>query len=233
SRSWKNLDLTLVSLSRWLAQKAGESRLFSQRRIEVIPNSLDTDIYKPLDKDFSRQLFNLPKDKKIILFGAANATSNPRKGFAQLREALSLLSKNDLLLAVFGSGDSSLDFGLPVRYFGNLKDDYSLAALYSSADAMVVPSLQDNLPNTVLESMACGTPVVGFNVGGIPDLIDHRVNGYLAKPGDPKDLAQGIAWVIDNGQSLGSNSRKKIEVEFSLKGQANRYVELYDQILKK
>ncbi len=241
AKAWKELNLTIVTPSLWLAKCAKASSLFKNLRIEVIPYGLDTERYKPINQGIARELLNLPQDKQLILFGAMNATSDRRKGFHLLQPALQSLSKfgwhDRTELVVFGSSQPSnqADLGFKSHYFGKLGDDISLALVYAAADVFVAPSIQDNLPNTVMEAIACGTPCVGFNIGGMPDMIEHQQNGYLAKPYEIEDLAQGIAWVLENPerhQKLSRRAREKTEQEFTLELQARRYLSLFTEILK-
>ncbi len=204
AKTWKNLNLTIVSPSSWLAECARTSSLFKDVRVEVIPYGLDTGKYKLLNRQVARELLHLPQDKQLVLFGALKATSDKRKGFHLLQPALQDLSKSEwqdgLELVIFGSSapENPPDLGFKTHYLGTLSDDLSLAVVYSAADVFVLPSTQDNLPNTVLEAIACGTPCVAFNIGGMPDMIEHQKNGYLAQPDKIEDLAQGIAWVLEN-----------------------------------
>jgi glycosyltransferase involved in cell wall biosynthesis len=241
SRAWASLDITVVTPSRWLAGCARKSSLFKDRRVEVIPNGLDTGLYKPADRRLARQRFGLPEDKKLILFGAESATSDRRKGFHLLIPALKVLGEEGLAgsteLVVFGASAPAhgLEFGLRVRYMGELHDDISLALLYAAADVFVLPSMEDNLPNTVMESLACGTPVVAFKTGGIPDMIEHGVNGYLADAFDTAGLASGIRWVLEDSSraaGLGRTARGKAVREYDTAIQARRYLDLYEEILK-
>ncbi|MEG3438749.1 glycosyltransferase family 4 protein [Pannus brasiliensis CCIBt3594] len=240
AKAWKNLNMTLVSPSRWLADRARASSLFQDFRIEVIPNGLDIQQYKPIDRKVARNLLGLPLDKPIVLFGAISATGDSRKGFHLLLPALQKLAhrttgENRPELVVFGSSSPAdpPDFGLKTHYLGKFQDDLSLVLLYSAADVFVAPSLQDNLPNTIVESLACGTPCVAFNIGGMPDLIDPGENGYLAKPFDIEDLAEGILWVLEEPERyerLRGNAREKVEREFSLELQAKNYRSLYEEL---
>jgi len=190
-------NMTIIGLSKWLADCASSSSLFANNPVVNLPNPLDTDLFSPSDNTQARALFNLPADKKLILFGAMGATSDPRKGFKELAQALENLS-SDYELVVFGSSQPQTpqNFKQKAHYLGHLHEDVSLRVLYSAADAMVVPSLQENLSNAIMESLACGTSVVGFDIGGNADLIDHQINGYLAKPFETTDLAKGINWVL-------------------------------------
>lgn len=241
-KAWQSVDLTVVALSSWIGECAARSSVFKNNRIEVISNGLDTDLYRPIDTTVARKILNLPVDKKLIVFGAVQATSAKRKGFHLLQAALSSLSestwKDKLELVIFGASEPSQDesFGFNAHYLGHLNDEMSLSLAYSAADVLVAPSIQENLPNTVLEALACGTPSIAFNIGGMPDLIVHQENGYLVKPFDIRDLAQGIVWTIENEeryQKLSHNARHKIEREFTLKSQARKYFDLYEDICKR
>jgi glycosyltransferase involved in cell wall biosynthesis len=204
AKAWKNIDLTLVSPSAWLAKCASSSSLFKDYRVEVIPYGIDIQKYKPINSQWAREILNLPKDKQILLFGIAGGTSNRWKGFNLLVSALQSLSKSGwkdrIELLVFGSSqpENAVELGFKAHYLGNLADDISLATVYAAADVFVAPSVYDNLPNTVMEAGACGIPSVAFNIGGLPDMIEHCSNGYLAKPYETEDLARGIAWVLED-----------------------------------
>ena len=239
-RTLQNLDLTVVTPSNWLADCARSSSLLRDVRVEVISNGLNIEIFKPQNKELSRKLLGLPQDRKIILFGAVWAGTDQNKGYHLLKQALHTLSKGSskLTIAVFGTDDfdDSGDLGLPAINFGRINDDHKLAAIYSAADVFVAPSMLENLPNTVMEAMACGTPAVAFNQGGLHDLIDHKLTGYLAQPYDITDLAHGITWICENNDrsvELSLRARQKIKAEFSLVRMSNRYLTLYREILGK
>ncbi|MBA3921988.1 MAG: glycosyltransferase, partial [Nostocaceae cyanobacterium] len=237
--AWSRLKLTLVSPSHWLAKCAHSSSLFKDFRVDVIPNGLDIKKYKPINRHLARDLLNLPQDKQLVLFGAVKATSDRRKGFHLLQPALQSLCQSGwsekIELIVFGlSQPIQTDLGFKTRYLGRLNDDISLALVYAAADLFIAPSLEDNLPNTIMEALACGTPCIAFNIGGIPDLIEHQRNGYLAEPYNIEDLAQGISWVLENTdrhQKLSQRAREKVEQEFTLEIQAKRYAALFDEIV--
>jgi glycosyltransferase involved in cell wall biosynthesis len=239
-QNWQHLNVTLVSPSRWLADCARSSALFKNTPIEHIPNGINTEHYQPIDSAFARKLLHLPADKKLILFGAIRATSEKRKGFHLLQAALQDLRRSglgdDWEVVILGASPPlvPIEMGFQVHYLGTLKDDLSLALVYSAADVFVLPSTQDNLPNVVVEAMSCGTPSVAFKIGGVPDMIDHQQNGYLANPSDTHDLAQGIAWVLafpERLQELSQRAREKVEQEFTLNLQARRYEELFRQLI--
>lgn len=237
---WKNLDLTIVTPSSWLGECAKKSSLFYNARVEVIPNGIDLNRFKPINKNIARDILCLTKDKKLILFGALDALSDKRKGFPLLKKALKKLSSKenkDIELIIFGSSRPRDEekLGFKTHYLGQLNDEISLALVYSMADVMIVPSIQDNLPNTIMESLACGTPVVAFNIGGIPDMIEHQKNGYLAKPFDTTDLANGIEWVLEDNsrwEKLSENAREKVIKEFDIVKIAKRYTDLYKDVLE-
>ena len=235
---WKNLNLTIVTPSSWLGECAKKSLLFYKTRVEVIPNGIDLNRFKPIDKNIARDILCLPKDKKLILFGALSALGDKRKGFLLLKEALKKLSSKenkDIELVIFGSSKprNEEDLVFKTHYLGRLNDETSLAVVYSAADVMIVPSIQDNLPNTIMESIACGTPVVAFNIGGIHDMIEHQKNGYLAKPFDTGDLAYGIKWVLEDDirrKQLSRNAREKVVQEFDIVKVAKKYEDLYKDV---
>ena len=228
-------DMTIVGLSDWMHQAAKSSSLLKDKNHIQLPNPIDTTTFAPFDKLEARRLFNLPTDKKLILFGAMNATSDPNKGFQHIFAALQADSLENKELVIFGSSQptTSLNFKQPVHYLGQLHDDVSLRVLYSAADIMIVPSLQENLSNAIMESLACGTPVVAFNIGGNSDMIEHQSNGYLAQPFDTDDLANGIEWLLNapNYQQLCDNARDKVLTHFDSQLVAKQYIALYKEIL--
>jgi glycosyltransferase involved in cell wall biosynthesis len=201
---YEGKNITFVGCSRWMADLARQSRLTQGHTVTNIPNAIDTDVFKPMDKQAARSHHNLPKDKKLLLFGAQRITDE-RKGFSYLVEACEHLIKayptlsEQLGVVVLGGDAQSVKQALPLPVYtvNYLSHETEIAQLYSAADLFVTPSLQDNLPNTIVEAMACGTPCVGFNVGGIPEMIDHRQDGYVARYKDSEDFAQGIAWCLD------------------------------------
>lgn len=231
-------DITIVGLSNWLNECSKSSTLLKNKNHINLPNPIDTDIFKPFDKNLSRELWNLPKDKKLILFGAIGATSDPRKGFKQLSIAIQNLDKNlNIEFVVFGSSkpQNAPDLGFKTHYLGSLHDDVSLVTLYSAVDVMIVPSLQEAFGQTASEAMACETPVVAFGATGLLDIVDNKVNGYLAKPFDATNLKDGIEWVLNssNYDELCLNAREKVMREFDSKIVARKYIELYNEVLKR
>jgi glycosyltransferase involved in cell wall biosynthesis len=240
AKTWEDLNLTIVAPSQWIADCARASSLFREQRIEVIPFCLDTNCYRPMDRQAARATFNLPQDKQIVLFGALSATQDRRKGFHLLLPALQKLSQNGwgdrTELVVFGASEPKepIDMGFKVYYLGSLSADEALSRAYSCADVMVVPSIQESFGQTASEAMACGTPVVAFDATGPRDIVDHLHNGYLATAYEVDDLAQGIAWILDHTReqdALRHHAREKAERAFSLNVQAQRYQSLYAELL--
>jgi glycosyltransferase involved in cell wall biosynthesis len=241
-RAWSGLPLTLVTPSRWLAGAARASALLGAVRCEVIPNGLDLERFRPMERSAARAQLGLPHGAPLALFGGVASASDPNKGLPLLVEALGRLSASGgapgLELVVFGAAPEDLREipGVRIRALGRVADERTLARLYAAADVFVAPSLQENLPNTILEAMACGTPGVAFDAGGTPDLIVHRETGYLARPYEPEDLAEGLAWVLgdpERGLELGARGRAKAEREFEISAVAGRYASLYRELLER
>jgi len=229
-------NITITTPSQWLTECSKNSTLLKGGKIFTIPNMIDTNVFKPFDKIKARELFGLPINKKLILFGAMSNTDK-RKGLKELKEALYKIKNiNDIELVIFGSSppEKEIDFGFKSYYLGRLNDDPSLVALYNAVDIVINASHQENLSNVIMESISCGKPVVAFNIGGNPDMIDHQINGYLAKPFDTDDLANGIRWVLNNPDynELCKNAREKVLNNFDKKIVVKRYIELYKEILK-
>lgn len=195
--------LAPVACSEWLANRARKSSLFDRLSVSAIPNPLDTDQFAPTDKTLARQELGVQSDKRLLLFAAAKIGASG-KGFAYFREALTHLharlpDPTAVELLIFGIGNAGQLRDLPFRvhFLGPLSDVRQISLAYSAADLFVIPSLFENLPNTIMESMACGTPVVGFEIGGIPEMIRHKQTGYIAQYQSVEDLAAGLFWVLD------------------------------------
>lgn len=231
----KKRNIILNGTSGWLADCAKSSTLLAHHKIVNLPTPININRFKPLSKRQSREILEILEQKQQILFGAMSATIDYRKGYKELIEALKYLQRKDIELMVFGSSkpEATFEHRYPTHYLGYMHDDISLRILYSAADVMVVPSLQENLSNCIMEALACGTPVVAFDVGGNKDMVVHKKNGYLAKPFEPQDLAKGIEWVLNHPepQLLARNARDKIVREFDSKIIAQKYIELYKEVL--
>lgn len=233
---YSDAQLTFVGCSQWMANLAKTSKLTQGHRVVSIPNAIDTDLFCPQDKKQARLAFKLPTDKRLLLFGCQRITDE-RKGFHYLVEALQLLkqqqpnlAKGTEIVVVGGEADSirhKVPFNIfPIRY---VSDPQKMVQLYNAVDLYVTPSLQDNLPNTIMESMACGTPCVGFNVGGIPEMIDHKENGYVATYKDAQDFANGILWILAADQGvLSRQARNKVMTTYSEDAVAFKYKDVYN-----
>lgn len=222
-------NLTIVSPSRWLAEKAKTSSVFRNFQVHCIPNSLNTEIYKLREKSDARELLDIPQDKKVILFVAESLTSN-RKGFTFLKRAIEKLDSTDLALCVAGKNKSNIDFNNTIE-LGVIKDEYTMSMAYAAADVFVIPSLMDNLPNTVLESLCCGTPVIGFPIGGIPEMIVNGENGLLASEISVKALVKTIKEFLLNSKNYNREAIHESAVKkYSLDVQANAYIDLFKTV---
>jgi glycosyltransferase involved in cell wall biosynthesis len=239
--TYKNLDLSIVAPSKWLSQVAKESTAFSRFRVAHIPYGIDCDFFFPIDKKSCKTILGLDTSKVCILFSAHVLENNPRKGGAYFLSALQELEeefKKDLMVIFMGANYPSSQEMPPIdsKYIGYVTNDYLLRIVLSAADVFVMPSLADNLPVSILESMSCGTPTVAFNVGGIPDLVRHMETGYLAQCKDAGDLASGLKLILKDESlrlAMGKRCREVIETEFSVKLQTERFREVYETILQR
>ena len=239
SRCWQR-PLSLVAPSHWLAAAARASALVRDWPIHVIPNALPTTIYRPLPQPLAREAFGLPHGAEIVLFGAIAGRIDPNKGWDLLAPAIAELAarRAALLPVVFGmtAPIKPPDMGVPVRYVGRLYDDQALALLYNAADVMAVPSRLENLPQAATEAQSCGTPVVAFNAGGMPDAVVHRETGYLASPYDSAELAAGLEWVLEDRPRLAKlreNARRHAEENWSPEVVIRKYTNLYGTLTQR
>ena len=233
-------NISFVTCSRWLAGEAKLSALLSGQRIHTIPNPIDTHIYHVMDKKEARFRVTLPADKRIILFIAQRAT-NPYKGMNFLIEACQLMvaehpeMKENTCVAILGGHSEELVSQLPFHAIslGYVNDDKRIVDIYNASDVFVLPSLSENLPNTIMEAMACGVPSVGFKVGGIPEMIDHKKNGYVANYRDAKDLASGIHWILAEAEPdvLQKACLAKVMHNYSQHAVALNYIEIYNEAM--
>jgi len=226
--------LYVVSPSRWLAREAERSALLRDVPTHVIPNSVDHSVFRPREDAEIRNLLNITGKHKIVLF-VAQSPSNYRKGFDLLIEALNDLDDlKSVTLVSIGKGEPDISTAANHVHAGFIEQDDMLSHLYSLADLFVIPSRQDNLPNTVLEAMACGTPVIGFDMGGIPDMVRPNETGWLAETGDVRSLREAIEQALahdDQRRRMSTKCREVVEEEYTLEKQANQYLSLYRSIL--
>ena len=242
-RIYQGKNMAFVGCSRWMAELARQSALTRGHLVTNVPNAIDAEVFQPMDRQEARQRYHLPTDMRLMLFGAQRIT-DPRKGFAYLKEACGQLVGRHPDLAqhlgvVILGGDaqavkSALPF--PVHTVDYLRDERDIARLYNAVDLFVTPSLQDNLPNTIVEAMTCGVPCVGFDVGGIPEMIDHEKNGYVARYCDSRDLADGIAWCLaddERHKSLCQQAREQALATYGEAAVARGYHDIYRRLLDK
>jgi glycosyltransferase involved in cell wall biosynthesis len=227
-------DLHLVGTSGWIAGEAKRSSLLGRFPQSIIPNGLDVREFTPRDGKAAREFFDLPPDAKIVLF-AADSTSTVRKGFNYLAEALQgMANVPGLLLVSVGKGEPPLQ-GVPHRHLGKIKDDRVLSLAYSAADVYVIASLQESFGQTVIESMACGVPVVGFASGGIVDTVRPGITGELAPTRDVQALREAVKRVLSDPQKrarMGESCRRIAVEEYSLEVQAAAYRSLYESLVE-
>ena len=236
---FSKLNIHVVCPSNWLAQAARESTIFKQFPVSVIPNPLDTDFFVPGSKIDACKVLSISPEKRYILYGAMNAIKDRNKGFAELKSCLQYYEKQfdakDIEVLTFGSNEKAQFELNHIRTTDlGLLNDQQLRAAYRASDVMVTPSLSENLSNIIMESLSCGTPVVAFNIGGNSDMIDHKLNGYLAEPYNPQDLAAGIAWCLENNTSgeLSRRAQNNVEENYSMERVGEMYVELYKELIK-
>jgi glycosyltransferase involved in cell wall biosynthesis len=227
--------LHVVTPSQWLARKVRESGLGKSFSVSIVPYGIETEDFAPRDRHTARDFLGIPREAAVLLF-LSEELDNRRKGFGLLAQALAGLNNlPDLFLLSVGHGTVSLDVKIPRLHFGHVNHDRVLSSVYSAADMYVIPSIQDNLPNTVLEAIACGTPVVGFDVGGIPDMVRPGVTGLLAPAGDVQGLRAAIAELLQNPErraAMAVNCRRVAVDEYALEVQAKRYSQMYEAIVE-
>ncbi|MBW4649280.1 MAG: glycosyltransferase family 4 protein [Kastovskya adunca ATA6-11-RM4] len=235
---YRQSNLTMVTPSQWLTEQVKQSML-NQFPIHYIPYGIDTEAYQPLECEQCRSLLGIPAGKKVLMFCAASLT-DARKGGKLLLSALSSLPaalKAETVLLILGEGGEAISeaVGIPTLNLGYVSSDRLKAIAYSAADLFIFPTQADNLPLVLQESMACGTPMVSFKVGGVPDLVRPGITGYLAQPEDVEDFCNGIVQLLEDRElrdRLSQQCRTIALEEYPLKLQAERYIKLYRQVLQ-
>ena len=224
-------NLHIVTLCRWMTEVVAESPLLARFPRTEIPNGVDLDAFAPRDREFARGVLGIPRDARVVMF-VSDQLSNRRKGFALLLDALSgMRTHPGLFLVSVGRGRAPRTDSIPCINLGHASNDRWLSLIYSAADVFVIPSLQDNLPNTVLEAMATGTPVVGFGVGGVLDMVREGRNGLLVEAGDVAGLRRALTAILENPvtrEQMGQAARTIAESEYSRELQVRRYIDLYE-----
>jgi glycosyltransferase involved in cell wall biosynthesis len=241
-KAYDKLDFTVVAPSTWMQGSVAEASLMVGKRVKQIPNTLETDIFKPADKKTAKELAGFSPGKFILLSGFMPSRKDMHKGTSYLLESLELLKTrlggktDDIELVVFGnrSTDDMPDFPFKTSFLGTINDDEQLARCYAAADAFLIPSLEDNLPYTVMESLSCGTPVVAFTTGGIPNMVKHEYNGYLATYRSAESFTDGMEWIINHAdkEKLNRQARQTIMDEFSEEIIAKKHIKVYHESLK-
>ena len=233
-------NIHFVACSRWLEEQAKQSALLTGQRVSAIPNTIDTHVFCPADKKEARLRAGLPADRRIILFVSQKVTDE-RKGMAYFIDALNRLAgehpemKDNTAVAVLGANAEQVCGQIDMETFplGYVADDRQIASIYNAADVYVLPSLEDNLPNTIMEAMACGVPCVAFRAGGIPEMIEHRRTGYLANFKDAADLAEGMRWTLQDADrdAMREEAVRKVAHNYSQQSVAMRYIEVYNELI--
>ena len=219
---------------------ARNSRLLNGQKIHCIPNAVNINLFRPRNKQQARQAVGLPEDKRFVLFSSHTFTDE-RKGFRYLKEAIKQISvqypewKEKLGLVLIGKDiDPEIYNDIPIDVYplSYIAGEKGLVDIYNAIDLLAIPSLQDNLPNTVVEAMACGVPCIGFNVGGIPEMIDHLHNGYVAEYKNVDDLANGIHWLLTEGEYelLSREAARKAANTYGESSVAMKYIGIYNRI---
>jgi glycosyltransferase involved in cell wall biosynthesis len=238
--AWSKSPFEVIAPSRWLANVAASSSLLRRHAVHTIPNAIDTVTFAPADKDLARSEFGLPGNAIVLLFSALTADGDKRKGLHFMLPLLARLaeqhSQKPIHLAVLGMKAPEREniYPFPVTYLGVFNDDEAIARAYSAADMLVAPSIEDNLPNSVMEAASCGVPSVAFRTGGLPDMIEHARSGYLAKPFDVEDLAAGVSSFVDAPDAAaqaGKLARQHVVENYSYRVVARQHADLYSKLL--
>lgn len=241
-------QITFVACSQWLAEQARQSALCGHHRVVSIPNTINTRVFRKQDKQLARRRLNLPTDKQLLLF-ASQSAADPRKGMQHLVKALQQLidnypeAKRNTEVVILGGKADDIAAQLPLHAhcLGYLTEAADIVDAYNAADIFVLPSTEDNLPNTIMEAMACGVPSVGFAIGGIPEMIDHKQNGYVAAVNgtgtnvqvDTADMARGLQWILTEAdrRELSAKALEKVHTTYAQQHVASLYIQQYQQLL--
>lgn len=236
--SFQRKNLVPIGPSRWISDCARQSRIFGDKDVVTIPNPIDTDVFIPKNSNQKKEIrkrYGLPDDKMIILFAAAKVTNNPIKGFSYFADAVNMLPAEQYEILVLGKSDGEdvlrQKINLRIHYAGFVDQAEQLRDIYNAADLLVAPSLQENYSNTVLESLSCGTPVVAFHVGGMGELVETGVNGFLSGPKDTRDLYHGIISVAKNREALGEAARERVIRRNAFSVISEQYISIFNELL--
>lgn len=239
--AYNGLDFTVIAPSSWMLASVKIAGLMKGKDAIQIPNTLETDIFKPLDKISAKRAAGLPEDKFIFLSGFMPSRKDLHKGTSYLLESMAMLKEragitiDQIELVVFGNRNAEdvPDFPFKTTFLGTINNDEQLATCYAAADAFLTTSVEDNLPYTVMEALACGTPVIAFTTGGIPDMVQHEHNGYLATYRSSESFTDGMEWIIKHPdrETLNQNARKSVLNNFSENIIAEKHIQLYNKLL--
>jgi glycosyltransferase involved in cell wall biosynthesis len=239
--AYQKLDFKIIAPSLWMQASVLRSSLMRGKAIGQIPNTLPTNIFKNTDKQFAKEKIGFAKDKFIFLSGFMPSRKDLHKGTSYLLESLELLKNrvgvkaDEIELVVFGNRNTEdvPEFPFKTTFLGTINNDEQLALCYAAADAFLIPSLEDNLPYTVMECLSCGTPVIGFTTGGIPDMVKHEYNGYLAEYRSAESFADGMEWIINypHRPKLNQQARQSIMDNFSEDIIAKKHLDLYHSLV--
>jgi len=242
NKAYKVLDFRVIAPSSWMLDSVNRAALMKNKAVSQIPNTLDTTIFRPIDKKLAKAYLGLDAGKFIFLSGFMPSRKDLHKGTSYLLESMALLKERlgleteNIELVVFGNRNTAdlPDFPFETSFLGTINDDEQLANCYAAADAFLTTSVEDNLPYTVMESLACGTPVIAFTTGGIPNMVQHHFNGYLADYQSSESFADGMEWVIRHSEreKLNHNARQTVMEKFSEEVIAGQHIGLYNDVLK-
>ena len=240
-KAYSELNCHIVAPSRWMAESVKLSSLMGLREVTVIPNTIETAVFKPYVKSEAKKILKIDPEKFVLMSGFMPSKNDKHKGTSYLIDALTDLAsrpgiiKENIELVIFGNKDNVEIPDLPFKttFLGTISNDEHLAKCYSAADVFITASLEDNLPNTVMESLACATPVVAFKTGGIPDMVRHLENGYLADYQSSEDLATGVEWLYhdENAADIQKEARRSILTRFSEQVIAEKHLLLYQSLI--
>jgi glycosyltransferase involved in cell wall biosynthesis len=226
-KAFQQPNLHIITCSDWLKERAASSSILKNQPIQSIPNAIDTSFFKPADKQNAKRILGVDPSKKHILFVAMRVNA-PKKGFSYLEKALQGLDHSTTELIVVGNAQDLPELQLKAHIMGHISSPEKMIQIYQAADVFVTPSLEENLPNTLMEALACGTPCVGFAIGGIPEMIDHQVNGYVAQYLSAEDLSAGLIWTLENAPEQAA--RLKSESTYSEAIIAAKHVNYYTHV---
>ncbi len=235
---YRRTGFDVVAPSSWALRASQESPLFEGFKTHYIPNGVDTAVFRPLEQDHCRKLLNIPLGKKAFLFAAQRLPDNERKGGGFFLKALGALGRrDDLMVMLVGEGADQWGRELPFPVWRHelVQEEGRMAQIYNAADAYVHPAVGENLPNSLLEAMACGVPCVAFDAGGVKDAVAHLETGYLSRDGDAESLKEGLRWVLSLGEgrkSLSEKCRRLILDRFTLEKQAGAFKDLYENLVR-